>query len=130
MKRQTKTKGMVSFKDRNWLRVAQYEASKSPCLHKHGCVIIGGGKLLSRGYNHYNNKHGYSCHAEMDTLRKMPKTKRRRLKLYVVRVGRNQDVKNSKPCPTCALVLKNNPFRSVIFSNEQGGYTKLLTRDL
>ena len=58
------------------IHVAIEEAFKSPCLHKHGCVIAGGGRIQGKGYNNYRNhsSDGFldecvSCHAEIAAIR-------------------------------------------------------------
>lgn len=52
------------------------QAFKSPCLHKHGCVIAGSGRIYGKGYNNYRNhsSDGFldecvSCHAEIAAIR-------------------------------------------------------------
>ena len=120
---------MVSSRDAQWLAYAKREAYKSPCLHKHGCVITKSGKLLAKGYNHYYTNTGFSCHAEIDTLSKFDPSNHKRLKMFVVRVGPN-GVKNSKPCEKCRHEVQKFRFRCVVFSNEEGHYTKTHPRDL
>jgi|TARA_B110000003_G_scaffold41324_1_gene38444 tRNA(Arg) A34 adenosine deaminase TadA len=67
---------MVSRRDENHMHYACMEASKSPCLHKHGCVATINGKIIGRGYNNYRTwsndqfcSEGCSCHAEIHALR-------------------------------------------------------------
>ena len=66
----------ISQKDISLASHAFDEASKSPCLMKHGCVAPMNGKIIGRGHNHYRtNSHDKiihrmcSCHAEIDTIR-------------------------------------------------------------
>ena len=48
------------------------EATKSHCYHRHGCVIVGSGRVLGRGYNNSRTRYSdkiigdcMTCHAEM-----------------------------------------------------------------
>ena len=67
---------MISSQDQRFISEAFNTAHQSPCLHRHGCVAVMNGKIVGHGYNHYNvqsnspfNTKGYSCHAEIDTLK-------------------------------------------------------------
>ena len=58
------------------IHAACIEAEKSPCLHKHGCVIAGSGRIYGKGYNNYRNHSSdgllhecVSCHAEIAAIR-------------------------------------------------------------
>ena len=66
----------ISQKDEHLASHAYFEAEKSPCLMKHGCIATVNGKIIGRGHNHYrtNSKDRIigkmcSCHAEIDTIR-------------------------------------------------------------
>tara|TARA_Y100000768_G_C23523752_1_gene471576 strand:+ start:45 stop:317 length:273 start_codon:yes stop_codon:yes gene_type:complete len=66
----------ISNKDISLASYAFDEASKSPCLMKHGCIAVMNGKIVGRGHNHYRTMSSdkiiskmCSCHAEIDTLR-------------------------------------------------------------
>ena len=57
---------------------AKRQASLSPCAHKHGCVIAGGGRICARGFNNYRtqfangiNKNCTSCHAEVAAIQNL-----------------------------------------------------------
>jgi deoxycytidylate deaminase len=38
-----------------YLNMCIQQATLSPIHHRHGCIIVSGGKILSRGYNHYRS---------------------------------------------------------------------------
>ena len=70
----------VSLTDQKYLEVAKYEAEKSPCAQRHGCIAVMGGNIIGRGYNHYRCqssdgfvKNQCTCHAEMAALREVYK---------------------------------------------------------
>lgn len=68
----------ISVSDANYLSYAAQEASKSKLLSQHGCVAVVNGRIMARGHNSLRTQSndGFisntcSCHAEMDTLRKL-----------------------------------------------------------
>ena len=68
----------VTRQDEQLASHAYLQALNSPCLHKHGCVASVNGKIIGRGFNNYRlqsndpfKSPGCSCHAEMDTLRRI-----------------------------------------------------------
>lgn len=131
---------MVSNKSQNILYFAYNEALKSPCLHKHGCVVCMNGKIISRGFNNYGTSNANkfasyagSCHAEIQALKgvwsrykhlKTNKQKRifKKITIYVVRITSN-GVMNSAPCIDCMNKLKELNIKNIIYSNNCGSYT-------
>ena len=68
----------ISASDANYLSAAAEEAKKSTLLSQHGCVAVVNGKIMARGHNSLRTQsidgfmsNSCSCHAEMDTLRKL-----------------------------------------------------------
>jgi deoxycytidylate deaminase len=70
---------MISKSNFKYVHQAMMMAENSPCYNQHGCVIVQNGKIISKGYNHYNiSKHSLSSnttHAEIDALTKYFKSK-------------------------------------------------------
>jgi deoxycytidylate deaminase len=130
----------MSRKRENILQLAYVEATKSPCLHKHGCVACINGKIISRGCNNYitrpNDKfcpHGASCHAEIQTLRNIWLRKKhlsldkqykhfKKITIYVVRIS-SSGFMNSAPCMDCTQKLKELNIKQIVYSNNLGGTT-------
>lgn len=59
---------------------AYNEAVKSPCYHKHGCVISCSGKIIGRGFNNPRTTSSdkvldrcMTCHAEAAAIREVAK---------------------------------------------------------
>lgn len=104
---------MLSSKDEKFLNIAINESLKSPVLHKHGCVAVVNGKLIAKGYNNYRTQFKFrektfSCHAEIDTLRKIKNDKLiKKVTLYIARVNKKGEYKNSAPCVDCFKNIKN-----------------------
>ena len=94
---------------RSYIAEAMDEAVKSPLVRRHGCIIVGGGKVISRGHNHYRKgRFSAKCstHAEIDAINNIgDKTLLRDADLYVVRIGSDHDgniiIRGSQPCRTC-----------------------------
>ena len=66
----------ITKKHQKCIAEAIWQAQKSPCLHKHGCVISGGGRICGRGYNNYRTyssdgllNNCCTCHAEIAAIR-------------------------------------------------------------
>ena len=101
----------ASGRVKRYLSLAAREAHRSPMKFRHGAVLVKGGRLLSKGFNHYRKTIGgesyCSTHAEMDTLRRLGTHKEslqssRGSDLFVVRMGKDGLLRrNSKPCPIC-----------------------------
>jgi deoxycytidylate deaminase len=72
----------ISKKDMRFINIAYDASLNSPMLMKHGCVVTCNNKYITSGYNSKRNKFNgniipecFSCHAEMDALRKAIKIK-------------------------------------------------------
>ena len=125
---------VYSFKDENvvrnpdekqeyYLRRAAKIAFKSTSIaHKHGCVIVKDGEIISEGYNHrkIHLYHKCSVHAEIDALYKCPKRKSlQECEMYVVRIGPaslGYPLKYSKPCPDCSKAIEKAKIKKVFYS--------------
>lgn len=89
--------------------------------------------VKSYGENHYNNPADPACssiHAEANAMKKLlPLPRQKKLKkvdLLVIRVSKNGQFGNSKPCIHCILKLSKNlpekgySLRDVYYTNESG----------
>jgi hypothetical protein len=83
---------------------------------------------LSSAKPRYNNK-GISTHAEIEVIsklsRKMIKYNKKTLTtdLYVIKIGPNEELKNSSPCRHCCIELYKNKkinINKIYFSNKDG----------
>jgi deoxycytidylate deaminase len=132
----------ITCKDDKLLSAASYEAKKSPCRTKHGCVAVISGKIIATGHNHYRNpsSDGFvcescTCHAEMDALRSIyriingrghyKKNKRKnkifgKVTLYNTRINSENMFVNSMPCTDCVEVIKFLNIKKVIYSEDNG----------
>lgn len=128
----------ASGRVKRYLTLAAREAHRSPMKFRHGAVLVKGGRLLSKGFNHYRTTIGgesyCSTHAEMETLRKLGRHKEgiRAAKgsdLFVVRMGKDGLLRrNSKPCPICVEWMHrygvNRVYYTVGDAKNEYGYTE------
>jgi len=119
---------MISKKDHKFLNLALNESLKSPLKNKHGCVATINGKVIAKGYNHertqisFLNQKIFSCHAEIDTIRKIDSKKIKKIKLYIVRTNRNGEFKNSSPCIDCFNYIKK--VKQLIYTKNKNSILK------
>jgi cytidine deaminase len=90
--------------------------------------------------NVYKNYNGiFSYHAENQVFSKLPKNKKSKVKsinLLVIRVTRNGNIVNSKPCIRCLQDMVRLPYekgykvRNIYYSNEDGKIIRKTLTDL
>ena len=97
------------------MEVAKEEAENSDMNHRHGAAVIKNGKLISSGRNRV--RCGWpSRHAEMDALLSLSPKDRRGSTVYVVRVGANGELRNSKPCLMCERCMRKWGVANIVWS--------------
>lgn len=92
---------------------------------KHGAVIVKGGRVLATGINKERNhpmkvssehiKTHCSVHAEIDALKKVDDA--RGATIYVARVNRKGQERNSRPCSYCYEDLKSSGIKKIIYTS-------------
>ena len=128
----------LSRRTDTYISEAMYEAHKSPCRAKHGCIAVLNGRIIGRGYNYYRNpsSDGFihnicTCHAEMAALREIYRTINgrghygknknkifKKTTLYVVRVNKENILQKSTPCTDCMEVIKTLQIKKIVHSDE------------
>lgn len=99
-----------SNKHFRFLRIAVKLAQTVPFVHKFGCVVVKGGRILSTGKNCYENHR----HAEVCAL-----SKRDDLKgavLYIARIRKEQPFGLSKPCPNCQVAIRVAGISQIVYT--------------
>lgn len=101
-------------RDARWLRLAVSIAQKSSCDHKHGAILVRGGRLINTGVNRNRNRPelvllpdhrtGLSEHAEEAVIRKVGPAARGAT-LYVARVNAQGVIRFSAPCEFCQRTI-------------------------
>jgi tRNA(Arg) A34 adenosine deaminase TadA len=99
---------------------------------KHGAVLIRGGAIMSvaKNTNDYTSfgqrfrpltKHGRaSRHAEIACVLGVDKSITKGSTLYVARVNKSGEIRNSKPCEMCAAILEHTGVKRVFYTTNDG----------
>lgn len=116
---------MLSKSEQAFLSAARYFAEKSTSRQKHGAVIVKSGRVLGTGYNKDTNnpmivspehiKTHCSRHAEIEAIRDANWNVKGAV-LYVARVNRYGQDRNSKPCIRCEVVIEETQIKKVIYT--------------
>jgi deoxycytidylate deaminase len=118
---------MLSKKDNAFLSVARYFATKSNSRNTHGAVVVKGGRVLGTGWNKDRNhplvvspehiKTDCSYHAEEVAIREAG-DKIRGAVIYVARVNKHGEDRDSKPCPKCLTLIQESGIKRVIYTTQ------------
>jgi deoxycytidylate deaminase len=115
-------------KHQKFIDAAIDEALKSSMRFKHGCVISFHNNIIAKGHNYRKSRVvGFSIHAEEAAVNELitrkwaGSVKRQNLHLYVVRVRKNGNVCNSKPCRMCSKRIYQIQCISKIFYSTDTG---------
>ena len=104
-----------------FINVAVDQALKSTQSYRHGAILFKGGKVHASSFNDEN-------HAEIDCLYSLPRCKQvrqSRYNLLVVRVTRDGELTDSKPCLFCISHLrKSERIKSICYSTSDGKIVK------
>ncbi len=122
---------MLSNTDRAYLSVARYFAKKSKSRNTHGAVVVKGGRILGTGFNKDRNhprvvspehiKTDCSYHAEQVAIKESGQNVRG-ARIYVARVNRHGEDRDSEPCPRCLTLIKEVGIKKIVYTSEKGTY--------
>ena len=99
---------------------------------KHGAVLIRGGSIMNvaKNTNDYTSfgqrfrprfKHGpASRHAEIACVLGLDKSITKGTSLYVARVNKEGETRNSKPCEMCSAILEHTGVKRVFYTTDDG----------
>ena len=106
-------------------------ATKSKSRNTHGAVVVKSGRVLGTGFNRDRNhpriidpkriKIDCSFHAEEVAIRDAGKNIKG-AKIYVARVNRHGDDRDSRPCPKCLALIQLSGIKKIIYTSEKGVY--------
>lgn len=118
---------MLSNKDKAFLSVARYFATKSTARNTHGAVVVKGGRVVGTGYNRNRNhpkivspehiKTDCSIHAEESAIRDAGYDVKNAI-IYVARVNKHGEDRDSRPCPRCSKMIKEYGIKRIIYTSE------------
>jgi len=119
---------MLSKKDSAYLNVARYFAQKSNARNTHGAVVVKGGRVLGTGWNKHRNhpavvspehiKTDCSTHAERVAIREAGEDNVKGAVIFVARVNRHGNDRDSKPCPRCSDLIDRVGIKRVVFTSQ------------
>jgi deoxycytidylate deaminase len=119
---------ILSKNEQAFLSVARYFATKSAAQKRHGAVVVKSGRVLGTGYNKDKNnplfispehiKKHCSRHAELEAIRDANWNVRGAV-LYVARVNKQGQDRNSKPCRLCQAVINETQIKKVIYTESE-----------
>ena len=109
-------------------RIAQQTEFKE---YKHGAILVRAGAVLNTSCNKNKYKawanqfrkkqRGHATvHAEIGAILGLDRSMTEGATIYVVRVGKWGDLKNSKPCPMCEAAMQYVGIKKVVYSSEDG----------
>lgn len=94
---------------------------------KHGSVIVKGGRVIGTGINKERNHPRYvssehiktdcSVHAEIDALKKTRDANG--ATVYIARVNKKGQARDSKPCARCYSALKSNGIKQIVYTTSE-----------
>lgn len=119
---------MLSNKDKAYISVARYFATKSKARNTHGAVVVKGGRVLGTGWNRDRNspniidpdriKQDCSYHAEEVAIREAGQNLKGAV-IYVARVNRRGEDRDSKPCEKCSSLIEEAKIKRVVYTSEK-----------
>lgn len=120
---------MLSNRDNAYLSVARYFAKKSSAKKMHGAIVVRGGRVLGTGFNKNRNnpnivspehiKTDCSYHAEVMAIRDAGNDVRGAT-IYVARVSKIGEDRDSMPCPRCLSLIKETGIKRIIHTTSSG----------
>lgn len=115
-------------------QLAKNEAMKSDMKYKHGCIIAKGNQIYSVAYNHHcNHDYMYAIHSEDNAIQKFLKKRKEKTiynsTMYIVRVTKDGEYRNSKPCKNCLEKIKEYKLRKIIYTTDEYSYCEEFVKD-
>ena len=99
----------------------------------HLSALVKGGKVIGYGESNLGGvpkictNRGSSCHSEMEVLKYITTTDKRKLSKYVIwniRWSKGGNILNSKPCLHCQKAMINQGITTIVFSTQDGKFEK------
>lgn len=110
----------------SYIRLASRLAENSDCHHRHGAVIVKGGRVMATGFNRWRqpienvsnfNPDWSSIHAEESALSKAGDLKG--ATMIIVRINRRGEHRTSKPCDKCMERIERAGIKAITYTWEQ-----------
>lgn len=118
---------MLSRRDKAYLSVARYFATKSSARNTHGAIVVKGGRVVGTGYNKNRNnplavspehiKTNCSIHAERSAIKDAGYDVKNAV-IYIARVNRHGEDRDSKPCPRCLELIEESGIKRIVYTTQ------------
>lgn len=103
-------------------------ATDSIVYYKHAAALVSGNNIHGFSSNKYikeiivdDQKYYITRHAEISLFEKLPKKQKvRGMDIIVIRINKNLELRNSRPCNNCIDKLLKLGIRKVYYSNDKG----------
>jgi cytidine deaminase len=101
-------------------------AKTSSLMHKHSACLMQSGKMCSVAVNKHfqstwkNEPICVSIHAEIGALFNCNAKSSKGMDILVVRIGKSQKMRNSRPCNACIEKLQKKGIRKAYYSTDTG----------
>jgi deoxycytidylate deaminase len=128
---ESETSHNYSKKYTNTICILKKLAINSNLQQKHAAALIRKKSIISIGMNIFSNKinivvnkekqiYYKTVHAEMNIFKKLQKKSYKGFDIFVIRIDKHANLKNSRPCSCCIEKLDKIGIRKVYYSNENG----------
>jgi deoxycytidylate deaminase len=104
---------------------------------KHGAALISNNKIYSISSNAPiktitvdNVLHNRAIHAELNVFRNFSKKLCKNMDIIVIRVNKQNKLKNSRPCNNCIIKLLSCGIRKVYYSDDNGDIVCEFLKDM
>jgi tRNA(Arg) A34 adenosine deaminase TadA len=104
-----------------FVRRAVCAATRASGAFRHGAVVVYKGRVVASGCNRFGAGARDSVHAEAATVARVPRSVLRGATMFVVRVGRDQRLLESRPCTRCQRHLARLGMRCVFYTTASAG---------
>lgn len=109
-------------------------AKQSNLDMKHSCIFFKNNQIITMSCNDHVIKRGilsndYGIHAEAKAFLKLRKSIKNNRELYkklrnchvlVIRIGKTGELRESKPCYHCTILLRSLPIKNIYYSTQEG----------
>jgi tRNA(Arg) A34 adenosine deaminase TadA len=99
-----------------FVRLAALAASRASGGFRHGAVVVRDGKVLASGCNRLCAVVTDSVHAEAAVIKRIPRLKLHGTTMYVVRIGQDDRLLQSKPCKRCSRFLERIGLKRIYYT--------------
>ena len=121
----------MNYKFENSIEILKNKAQCSQISYKHAAALIYKENIYSTGFNKFLKVKSFqinkeksiyykTIHAEINAICQIPKHLAKGKDILVIRINKNLDLKNSRPCNHCIEKLLKIGIRKVHYSNEFG----------